>query len=82
MMIYRQNSRHRLKWILGFVIFVLMLSVTFDNAYGQDNTRTSTGNLSEGSPGSSPPSGVPEPTTLVLLASGLVALRLMQRKKH
>ena len=85
MMIYMRNNRHRVKWILAFVVFVLVMTVTFDDVYGINTDRTDQqppDYVDHGSTGTSPPPEVPEPATLILLASGLVALRLMHRKKH
>ena len=82
MMIYMRDNRHRFKWVLGFVIFVLVLSVTFSDVYGVDTYQRTTDQAIKDSPDTSPPSAVPEPTTLILLASGLVALRLLYRKKR
>ena len=82
MMIYMRNNRHQVKWILGLVIFILVLSVAFSDVYGVDTYQHSTCYADTDSPATSPPSAVPEPATLILLASGLAALRLMYRKKH
>jgi hypothetical protein len=82
MRIYMQDNRHWFKWVLGLVIFLVALSVTFDNVYGTDTYEYATGYTDEGTPETSPPSAVPEPATLILLASGLVALRLMHQKKR
>jgi hypothetical protein len=67
--------------MLAFVVFVLVMTVTFDDVYGV-NTDQLPEYIDHGSTGTPPPPEVPEPATLILLASGLVALRLMYRKKH
>ena len=82
MMIYMRNNRHRFKWMLAFVVFVLVMTVTFDDVYGVNTDRQFPDYVDHSSTGTSPPPEVPEPATLILLASGLVALRLMHRKKH
>jgi len=82
MMIYVRNNRHRFKWILAFVVFILVLSVTFDDVYGVNTDQQLPDYVDHGSTGTSPPPEVPEPTTLITLASGLVALCLMYRKKQ
>ena len=108
MMIYERHNKHPFRWVLGLVIFVLVLTVTFDEVHGlnlqlniqRDNSTRS--NLPSepywspnnfdgysnpdhktdlGSTGTPPPPGVPEPSTLILLASGLGALHLMRRKR-
>jgi hypothetical protein len=82
MLIYTRNNGHRVKWILAFVVFVLVMSVTFDDVYGVDTDQQLPDYVDHSSAETPPPPEVPEPTTLILLASGLVALRLMYRKRH
>ncbi len=82
MMIYERNNSYRFKWMLAFVVFVLVMTVTFDDVYGINTDQQPPDYVDHGSQGTSPPPEVPEPATLILLASGLVALRLMHRKKH
>ena len=82
MMIYVRNNSYRFKWILAFVVFILMMTVTFDDVYGVDTDQNVSNYADNNSPETSPPPEVPEPATLILLASGLVALRLMYRKKR
>lgn len=83
MMVYMRNNNYQLKWLLAFVIFILVMTVTFDNVYGTNTDQQQpTDYVDHGSTATSPPPEVPEPATLILMASGLVALRLMYRKKH
>ncbi len=82
MIIYIRYNRHRFKWLLAFVVFILVLSVAFDDVYGVDTYQYTTYYADNDSPETSPPPEIPEPTTLILLASGLVALCWMYRKKQ
>lgn len=34
MTIYQREKKHWLKWVLGLVLFLLVLTVTFDSVYG------------------------------------------------
>ena len=82
MIIYIRHNRHRFKWILAFAVFILVLSVAFDDVYGVNTYQHTTYYADNDSPKTSPPPEVPEPTTLIMLASGLVALCWMYRKKQ
>lgn len=82
MIIYIRHNRHRFKWILAFVVFILVLSVAFDDVYGVNTDQHTTYYADNDSPKTSPPPEIPEPTTLIMLASGLVALCWMYRKKQ
>jgi len=82
MIIYMRYNRHRFKWILAFVVFILVLSVAFDDVYGVNTDQHTTYYADNDSPETSPPPEIPEPTTLILLASGLVALCWIYRKKR
>jgi hypothetical protein len=82
MMIYMRNNRYRFKWLLAFIVIILVMTVTFDDVYGVDTYQHADNYTGNNLPETSPPPEVPEPATLVLLASGLVALRLMYRKKR
>jgi len=81
MIIYMRYNRHRFKWILAFVVFILVLSVAFDDVYGVNTDQHTTYYADNDSPKTSPSPEIPEPTTLIMLASGLV-LCLMYRKKQ
>jgi len=103
MMIYMRNEKHPFKWLLAFIIFLLVLSVTFDDVYGlyippctengNSNLNGNAPNLSSSNVGycyypadytnpTEPPNPpeIPEPATLILMAAGLGAIRLMRRK--
>jgi len=82
MIIYMRHNRHRFKWILAFVVFILVLSVAFDDVYGVNTDQHTTYYVDNDSQETSPPPEIPEPTTLIMLASGLVALCWMYRKKQ
>jgi len=101
-----RDKRHGLKWLLGLVIIILVLSVTFDDVYGLNippGNVNGNGSLNNSSPDwysysqntcqspddyqaydsqepSTPPE-IPEPSTLILLASGLGVIRLVRRRK-
>lgn len=34
MMIYKRHSKQPFRWVLGLIIFVLVLTVTFSEVYG------------------------------------------------
>jgi hypothetical protein len=95
----RGNTARSIKWLIAVVLFVLTLTVTFSDVYGdpvyRPNDRNKNENLSDGSdsrppadnPGgtieesqANPPEAVPEPGTIILLASGLSAMYMMRRR--
>ncbi len=109
MTIYRRQKRHSFKWIVAAVLFVMIMTVTFDDVYGlgmpagvgyHGGSGSYTVNMSNqpqmpslaimassitcsSSAGDETPNdpitGTPEPSTIILLLSGLGALRLLRR---
>ena len=41
MTVYKRHEKHPFRWVLGLVIFVLVLSVTFDEVFGLNLAPTS-----------------------------------------
>jgi len=51
MTFYQHESRHTLKWILALVVFVLAMTITFDDVYGvyvPGNSNDGTGQQTTG----------------------------------
>ncbi len=85
MTVYKRNSTQPLKWLLGIVVFVLAMTVTFTDVYGTETVGAGSDNTSVGAGNQSAdtcPEPVPEPTTLILLGSGLSAMYLARRRRN
>ncbi|MCB2231183.1 PEP-CTERM sorting domain-containing protein [bacterium] len=96
MVVYRRTSSTWLKWVLFVIVFILGMTVTFDDVYGfgVDNGRKRTDvrqdqpkhnhDWSYDKPGDNenenPPAAVPEPTTLLLMGAGLGAVYIAKRR--
>lgn len=112
MVLYKKKVISIFKFILAFIIFILGLTITFDDVYGinvpssadkayteyQSDKIESTddfnnyesrqdgedyqSDLSTDDPSNDVvPTSVPEPSTIILIASGLGIIRLATRKK-
>jgi hypothetical protein len=95
MKIYQRRKSQPLKWLLAFILFCLVMGFTMSDVYGitvnqQNPTPSQDQSGSDDTPvtggghaptGEVPPSTVPEPSTLALLALGLGGGALMIRRK-
>ena len=96
MTVYQRKCTQPLKWLFALVIFVLAMTVTFSDVYGIDKNTTansgggntvgdksddSNGGLTTGNDNPAP-TAVPEPSTFILLASGLGALYAVRRIRN
>lgn len=103
MRVYAKEQKSVFKWILAIVIFVLAMTITFDEVEGigvppTDRTISNTdhgqkdvkdydfkpaddtdANRQQDNNNLTP---VPEPTTIILLAAGLGAISLLNRRKE
>jgi len=89
---YQRQSSQPLKWVIALLVFVVAMCFTMTDVYGNPPSgRIDGSNADRSTDGASGSSGlatndnpdastaVPEPTTLVLLASGLGALYAARR---
>ena len=85
MTVYKRNSTQPLKWLLGLVVFILAMTVTFADVYGTETVGvggSSTNSADANSESAdSCPQPVPEPTTLILIGGGLSAMYLARRRR-
>lgn len=96
MNIYTKRSYNAGKWIIGLIVFILAMTITFSDVHSVNipptGKTTQTNNTSDDiqSPpanqvdtdnGDQPITSVPEPTTLILLASGLGVIHLVNRRR-
>lgn len=80
--VYRRPEGQTLKWLLALIVFILVMTMTFDEVFGGDPIgRTDNGAGVTQSSDEAAPSAVPEPTTLILLGGGLGALYLARRRR-
>ncbi len=87
MTVYKRNSTQPLKWLLGIVVFVLAMTITFADVYGNETVGAGGANSAytdsdAGADAACPPEPVPEPTTLILIGSGLSAMYLARRRRN
>jgi hypothetical protein len=96
MKVYQQKSSAQpLKWLIAFVLFCLVLGWAYTDVYGwtcgqhnpkpHDGSSWNTGSNNPDCrpqpPAQNPPCGVPEPTTLAMLALGLGGVLVYRRNK-
>ena len=96
MKIYQRRKSQPLKWVLAFILFCLVMGWSMSDVYGFTvNQQTPTPSPDQSGyndtpvtggghapTGEVPPSTVPEPSTLALLALGLSGGAMMIRRKH
>ena len=86
MTVYKGKSTQPLKWLLGLIIFILAMTITFADVYGYETVGGGADNSNntaadDDSPAACP-QPVPEPTTLILLGGGLSAMYLARRLRN
>lgn len=98
MMVYRSKKSQPFKWILALILFVAVMTITFDDVDGfnlpagpesTDTTGTNPPTSASGTSGEiqdpptdgDTPSAIPEPATLLLMASGLGALYVVRKHR-
>lgn len=80
--VYRRPEGQTLKWLLALIVFILVMTMTFDEVFGGDPSgRIDNGASATQGGDEAAPSAVPEPTTLILLGGGLGALYLARRRR-
>lgn len=94
MKIYKTEPKSRLKWLVALVLFAMAMTFTTAEVYGFPNSWRSNNNGNQNNGGKNrrehdrnnpnggdndTPSQVPEPTTLILLGSGLVAAYVVKK---
>ena len=92
MTVYKKKETSILKWVIALIIFTLGMTLTFSDVYGinipGDNKTYETGTDQiitcnpddDSNPDNPPPTAVPEPSTLILLSSGLGAMYALRKK--
>lgn len=92
MKIYEERRSSPIKWVIAIIIFVIVLTVTFDEVLGVPIPRGEDYQTADEMPppdhtydtksyGDDSPPQIPEPATLILLGTGLAAMRLLRKKK-
>ena len=79
MTVYRQKHSQPLKWLVALIVFCIALGITFSDVHGSDGIDYGSGDDGKFE---DTPTPVPEPTTLLLMAGGLGALRAVRRWKN
>ena len=92
MKLYEQERHHPFRWIVAILIFILAMTITFDDAYGlwtpsgtdrsaSEPQQTAAITEAPQTKQDDPPPQVAEPATLILIGSGLAAMYVLRRRK-
>lgn len=79
----RPQSGNSIKWLFALIVFLLAMTITFSDVYGNesDNINSSCANTSS-SIDEQPASVIPETVNLILLGGALSALYVVRRRRN
>ncbi len=91
MIMYRRRRSQPLKWVIALIIFILAMTITFDDVSGINVPKSGNASADQQSevydqPGNEQTSGknapgIPEPGTLILVGVGIGAMYILRRRK-
>ena len=81
--IHRRRSGQTFKWLVAFILFLLAMTITFDDVCGSDSDNINPSCV-DSSPSvvEQPASVIPETASLILLGGGLSALYVARRRRN